>query len=233
LCICEFYYYVNKQQGQDITADTPWTHWTWGEYFHNVQAFGKSLLALKGGFQPFDTVNIIGFNSPEWLFANYGTIAAGGVSAGIYMTNTPDACKYISEHSKAKVVVCDGLKQLEKYYKISAELPNLQALVMYGVETLPDDIKSKVANKNVPVYTFDDFLKLGQNNVVSDADLDARSDAWKPGHTCSLIYTSGTTGPPKAVMITNGTFFSSLFCCVRELYIFEFFFRAAVNCTTN
>jgi long-chain-fatty-acid--CoA ligase ACSBG len=161
----------------------------------------------KGGFQPFDTVNIIGFNSPEWLFANYGTIAAGGVSAGIYMTNTADACKYISEHSKAKVVVCDGLKQLEKYYTISAQLPNLQALVMYGVETLPDDIKSKC---KVPVYTFDDFLKLGKD--LADADLDARSDAWRPGHTCSLIYTSGTTGPPKAVMITNGTI-TLLLCC--------------------
>jgi long-chain-fatty-acid--CoA ligase ACSBG len=130
--------------------------------------------------------------------ANCGAIAAGGVAAGIYATNLPDACKYISEHSKAKVVVCEGVHQLEKYYKISKDLPNLKALVMYGPDALPKDIKSKCA---VPVYTFEDFLVLGKD--VSDADLKARSDSCKPGEVCTLIYTSGTTGPPKAVMITN------------------------------
>jgi long-subunit acyl-CoA synthetase (AMP-forming) len=63
--------------------------------------------------------------------ANCGAIAAGGVAAGIYATNLADSCKYISEHSKAKVVVCEGVKQLEKYYEISKDLPNLKALVMY------------------------------------------------------------------------------------------------------
>jgi hypothetical protein len=34
-----------------------------------------------------------------------------------------------------------------------------QALVMYGPDALPSDIKSKCA---VPVYTFKDFLALGR-----------------------------------------------------------------------
>jgi len=168
----------------------------WKEYRKNVDAFGKSLMSL--GFQRFDVINIIGFNAPEWFFANYGAIAAGGVSAGIYTTNLPDACKYISEHSRARVVVCDGLKQLEKYYEISKVLPCLEALVMYGPDNLPHDIKSRVS---VPVYTFDEFLKLGSN--ISDAELKIRSDRWTPNEVCELIYTSGTTGPPKAVMITH------------------------------
>ena len=123
-------------------------------------------------------------------------MAAGGVSAGIYATNNAEACQYISEHSKAKVIVCDGIKQLEKFYGM--KLPALKALVMYGPEKLPADVASKVS---VPVYTFDDFLKLGKD--VSDAELKDCSSSWKPGETCTLIYTSGTTGPPKAVMITN------------------------------
>lgn len=148
--------------------------------------------------QRFDNVNIIGFNAPEWFFSNFGAIASGCVASGIYSTNGPDACKYISEHSKAKVVVCEGVKQLEKYYSISKELPHLKALVVYGVDELPSDAKTK---SSVPVYTFDSFLALG--NEISDAALKERSDAWKPGETCTLIYTSGTTGQPKAVMITN------------------------------
>lgn len=115
-------------------------------------------------------------------------------------TNQPAACKYISEHSKAKVVVCDGMKQLEKYYGISKELPNLKALVVYNVDSIPDDVKSKFSGK-VPVYTFEQFLELGKD--VADTDLSTRSKSWKYGETCTLIYTSGTTGPPKAVMLTH------------------------------
>jgi long-chain-fatty-acid--CoA ligase ACSBG len=150
------------------------------------------------GFAKFDTVNIIGFNSPEWLFSNVGAIAAGGIAAGIYATNIPEACEYISEHSEAKVVVVEGVKQLEKYYSIAKSLPNLKVIVVYGPDSIPADVASKVS---VPVYKFDEFVKLGVG--VSNADLKARGDEQKPNEVNSLIYTSGTTGPPKAVMITH------------------------------
>ena len=150
------------------------------------------------GFEKSDTINIIGFNAPEWHFANFGAIAAGGISAGMYTTNGPDACKYVSKHSEAKVVVVEGVKQLEKYYSIAKDLPNLKALVVYGPDSIPADVKAKVS---VPVYKFDEFIKQGES--TTDYDLEARGDAQKPNEVTSLIYTSGTTGPPKAVMITH------------------------------
>ena len=107
--------------------DTPYTTLTWKDYRAQVDAFAKSLISL--GFEPFDIINIIGFNSTAWLVANFGAIAAGGVAAGMYSTNLSDACKYISQHSESKVVVCEGLKQLEKYYSIASDLPHLKALV--------------------------------------------------------------------------------------------------------
>jgi long-chain-fatty-acid--CoA ligase ACSBG len=177
-------------------ANTPWTTWTWSEYRKNVDEFAKSLLSL--GFDRFDTINIIGFNSPEWHFSNFGAIAAGGIAAGIYATNGPDGCKYQAEHSGAKVIVVEGVKQLEKFYSIASELPKLKALVMYGPDDVPEDVTSKVS---VPVYSFSDFLKLGVD--VSDTDLKARAEDQKPNEVTTLIYTSGTTGPPKAVMLTH------------------------------
>lgn len=179
----------------ESAADTEWTTWTWSEYRDNCNKFAKSLISL--GFKKFDIINIIGFNSPEWTFSNFGAILAGGISAGIYPTNLTDACKYISDHSKAKVVVCDSVKQLQKYYVISKKLKNLKALVLYGNEDIPEDAKAY----GVPIYKFEDFLTLGAD--VQDSELQARAEKMLPGEVTSLIYTSGTTGPPKAVMITN------------------------------
>lgn len=164
-------------------ADTPWTTWTWKEYRDEVDSFGKALLSI--GVEKFDIVNIIGFNAPEWLFANYGAIAAGCVPAGIYTTNLPDACKYISAHSKAKVVVVEGIKQLEKYYDISKDLPDLKALVVYGGDEIPADIKDKCS---VPCYTYAAFVNKGKDDIDLDSLLKERSDSWKPGETCTLIY---------------------------------------------
>ena len=183
------------QQGTSA-ADTPWTTWTWKEYRQSVDGFGKALISI--GFNKFDTVNIIGFNAPEWHFANFGAIVAGGIAAGLYTTNGPEANKYVSKHSEAKVVIVEGVKQLEKYYSIAKDLPNLKALVMYGPDAVPADVKSKVS---VPVYKFDEFVKIGAS--ISDAELKARGDDQKPNDVTTLIYTSGTTGPPKAVMITH------------------------------
>lgn len=76
--------------------------------------------------QPHHAINIIGFNSPEWLIANCGAIAAGGVAVGIYTTNNVEACQYISEHSEAEVIVVENAKQLEKFTDISHQLPNLK-----------------------------------------------------------------------------------------------------------
>lgn len=124
-------------------------------------------------------------------------MVAGCISAGIYTSNLADACKYISEHSKAEVVVVEGNKQLKKYTKISSELPCLKALVVYG-EDIDQTIVSQCA---VPVYSWEDFLKLGE--AVSEEAVDARTANISAGNCASLIYTSGTTGPPKAVMISH------------------------------
>jgi len=176
--------------------DTPWTSWTWHEYRRNCDGFAKSLISLR--FERHDIINIIGFNSPEWFFADLGAILAGGIAAGIYATNAKDSCKYITQHSKAKVVVCDGFHQLEKYYEIESQLPELKALVVYAVLDIPEDIQDKVST---PVYTFRDFLTLG--NHVKDEELVQRGMDIRPNEVCTLIYTSGTTGPPKAAMITH------------------------------
>jgi long-chain-fatty-acid--CoA ligase ACSBG len=85
---------------------------------------------------------------------------------GIYSTNTPEACHYITEHSKSEVLCVDGNKQLVKYTKKA--FPHLKAIVMWD-ETIDPKIAS---NCSVPVYSWEAFLKLGDQ--VNDSDLVTR-----------------------------------------------------------
>jgi long-chain-fatty-acid--CoA ligase ACSBG len=45
-------------------VDGKWKQWTWTEYNESINAFAKSLISI--GFERHASVNIIGFNSPEW-----------------------------------------------------------------------------------------------------------------------------------------------------------------------
>jgi long-subunit acyl-CoA synthetase (AMP-forming) len=65
-------------------------------------SFAKTLVFLK--VDKFKIVNILGFNAPPWMISTIGSMMAGCIGAGIYMTNAPEACHYITEHSKAEVV---------------------------------------------------------------------------------------------------------------------------------
>lgn len=183
----------SKTVNGELIYDKEWTKWTWNSYYADVVKFAKALMSL--GFAPHKAINIIGFNSPEWVIANMGAIAAGGIAAGIYTTNNAEACHYVSDHSEAEVVVCEDVKQLNKYLTIVPQLPKLKALVLWS-GSVPEGVEC-----NVDIYTFNDFLKLGE--AIPDKDVEDRMDAQKPGECCTLIYTSGTTGPPKAVMISN------------------------------
>jgi len=172
-----------------------WKFWTWQEYWAECVKFAKSLIHLNVGMHKI--TNIVGFNSPEWFIANNGSIIAGCIAAGIYTTNTSDACLYISTHSKAEVIVVEDNKQLAKYANRGAETPHLKAIVMYA--EAPN--QNSLGSFNVPVYTFQQFLELGAS--VPDSEVESRYTNILPGHCSTLIYTSGTTGPPKAVMISH------------------------------
>jgi long-chain-fatty-acid--CoA ligase ACSBG len=52
--------------------------------------FAASLIAYK--FKEYTSVNIIGFNAPEWAITFYGTLFARAIATGIYTTNSPQVC---------------------------------------------------------------------------------------------------------------------------------------------
>jgi len=171
-----------------IKKNGTWETTDWQSYRDQVRRAAKGMIAL--GLAPGDCVTIIGANSPEWFLADIGAIAAGGIPAGIYATNTAEQCQYIAHHCDATIAFVQNAEQLAKFRAARSQLPSLRAVVQ--MEGTPD---------GKDAHSWQQMLAAGES--VTDAQLEARLAAQKPDDVCTLIYTSGTTGAPKAVMISH------------------------------
>ena len=187
-----------------VKRDDKWLKWTYRDYLEETEAVAKALIAL--GLEPRHGVGIIGFNSPEWFIADLASVFAGGMAAGIYPTNSADACRYIMENCKANVLVVEDDKQLAKFLPFRDQLPHLKAIVQYVGESKTDG-----------VISWKDLVAKGKS--LPDDDLNARLKAMAINECCHLVYTSGTTGPPKGVMLShdNLTFTAQRLCDIFEM----------------
>jgi AMP-binding enzyme len=195
ITILEAFETAVKRHGKSVAlqwqpeSGAEFVSWTWEQYYNDTLQVAKALIHL--GLKRFESVNIIGFNSPQWFLANLGAIFAGGKAAGIYSTNDADACEYIATHSEARVVVVEDAHQLAKFVEVEDKLVgNVAAYVVYN-PSKAGEAKQGYSGA-IPLYTWSEFLALGDK--TPDEDLHARMSAQRPGHCCTLIYTSGTTG---------------------------------------
>ena len=195
-----------------VEREGVWQSWTWAQYYSDAMVAARALVTL--GLEASDTVNIIGFNSPEFFIAEMAAILAGGKAAGIYTTNAPDACKYVAEHSEAKVAFVEDEKQLRKFLAIRDALPQLKAIVVWA-EPVPPDVDASPSG-GAAVLGWPEFLALAQD---TPADVVARrSNAVRPGHCANLIYTSGTTGNPKAVMLSHDNYIYNTYGAIYAIF---------------
>ncbi|NND30870.1 MAG: AMP-binding protein, partial [Myxococcales bacterium] len=89
-----------------------WKPTNWGSYSDEVTQAGRALLAL--GFEPGQTVCILGFNRPEWAVVDIAAMGAGGAPAGIYTTCSPVEVRYIVSHAEAPIILVENEEQWRK-----------------------------------------------------------------------------------------------------------------------
>ena len=164
--------------------------WTYSQYYEDVRRVARGFISL--GLQPFHTVAILGHNDPAWHMANLAAIHAGGFATGIYQTNSPSACEYIAQDSRANIIVVGDTMQLDKILKIKDNLTHLKAIVLY-------EGASDVAG----VIGWAELLKIGAADT--DTELDKRIKNIGVNQCATLSYTSGTTGNPKGTMLSHDT----------------------------
>ena len=172
----------SKRDGRRIEA-------TWKEYEANVRACAKALVAA--GVQPREGVAIVGFNAPEWIYADLGAIYAGAIPAGIYTTSSGEQAAYIVHHCEARVAFVDSKEQADKLVAAKSLMPKLERIVQWAGEKAADAM----------VVSYEDFVEGGKD--VDERALEARMAAQKASDPATLIYTSGTTGTPKGVLLSH------------------------------
>jgi len=172
-----------------------WQPTSWREWLGISRDIAYALHAV--GFRPGDVASIMSNAVPEWVFADMGILCAGGVSSGIYPTDSAVQVEYLLSDSRTKVIFVEDEEQLDKVLTCRSRCPTLERIVVFDMEGLSgfsDPMAMSLA----------EFMALGRNHMQGrEALWEQMIESRRPNDLAILVYTSGTTGPPKGAMHAN------------------------------
>ena len=169
-----------------------WRSISWAEYGERARRVGIALRRL--GMQRGDVVSVLSENVPEWLYTDMGVMGMGGITNGVYTTDSARQLEYLIRDSATRVLMVENEEQLDKILEVRANCPTLRKVVVFDMEGLADF-------SDPQVMSFEDLLAAGEGD---DALWEAEVAMAQPGDGAVLIYTSGTTGAPKGALMSHG-----------------------------
>jgi long-chain acyl-CoA synthetase len=166
---------------------SPEVRLTYGQLRDLIQTWGAALQQL--GVVKGDRVGLIADNSPRWLIADQGIMAAGAVGVVRGAQAATEELLYILENSGSTCLVVDNQDTFRKLQSGLATLP-IRHVIWLSDEPVPtEDLGYTMVN-------FPDLLAQGEGRSLTPVEL-------SPTDLATLLYTSGTTGHPKGVMLTH------------------------------
>ncbi len=152
------------------------------------------------GLEPGQHVALIADNSPRWLMADQGIMAAGAVDVVRGSQADTQELAFILAHSDAVALVVQDLDLLKRLTgtltDLSASGQVLRWVMLLSDETAPADFP-------LPVLNFPALLAKAEGQTYRPAPR-RREDL------ATLMYTSGTSGMPKGAMLSHGNLLSQV-----------------------
>ncbi len=173
-----------------------WRTWTWGEVKSEVMRFALGLEAL--GFQPGDTIAIIGNNKPRLYWTFMAAQSLQGIPVPVYADAIAEELAFVLIHADVKFALCQDQEQVDKCLGAAERLPQLKTLIYDEPRGLRDYDPQHL-------HAFEAVQRLGDERIAADPGLpaawEARVMAASGEDPSTILYTSGTTGQSKGVLL--------------------------------
>ena len=153
---------------------------------------GAGLAAI--GITPGDRISILAEGCNNWIISELGLLYAGAVSVplSIKLEEANDLL-FRLRHADVKALFVSK-NQLPKVVKIIDQLPDLEHIIVWGVDTTDIAMAQTLAELKV---RGEEYLKEHEEEFI------AISRALQNDDYATITYTSGTTADPKGVVLTH------------------------------
>ncbi len=172
-----------------------WNSHSWSDYHDHAQWICLAL--VKMGLEAGDVVSILSEDNKEWFYIDMGVVCAGGISSGVYTTDSASQLAFLINDSETKFLFVENDEQLDKFLEVRDQMPSL-------VKVIVIDRGGLRAFHHDQVMFIDELYDVGREEARRHPDLfEDLVGRSKSDDVRMLIYTSGTTGRPKGAMITH------------------------------
>jgi long-chain acyl-CoA synthetase len=176
-----------------------WLTYTWKDYLDFTRRVGLGLKSL--GLQRGENVGLILDNHPEWLFAELGTQAVGGITIPFFTSAVAEELAGGLNRVQGVYVFAQDQEQVDKLLETRDRLGHVRRLIYV------DPTGMRTYRNDPWLLSIKDLLDLGDKLDKEQPELFGR-ELWegKPTDVALMIMTSGTTGVPKLVMLEHENF---------------------------
>jgi long-chain acyl-CoA synthetase len=173
-----------------------WDVYSWKDYLGYVKKIALGLLSI--GMKRGEVVGLVTDNHPEWLFAEMGTQAIGGISLNLFTSAIASELATALSRISAAFVFAEDQEQVDKLLESRDKLSHIRNIIYI------DPTGMRLYADNPWIISFRDLLAKGEKLDSDRPEL--FHEEMKKGRgdeTALMIQTSGTTGIPKMAMLSH------------------------------